>query len=538
MKVCWLLSRLPLLLALLPTLSAAQTPAATQAATTHSAACQAAPLTPLLGPSLQLEDLSEVSAEHWPTDLPSLGEPASSTALHFCRIKAIASAGDDSLIHLELWLPATPAWNGKLVGTGNGGYNPALSYNDMLLALQRGYAVVGGDTGHQTQNAGDVRFGRGHPAKIRDWAERSIHVITVAAKRMIEALTQQAPSRAYYYGCSTGGHQAMAEIQRYPADYDGVIAGAPANNRIRMNASSLWLYQANHTPADSAAVVTPAAAVLVRDRVLEKCDALDGRSDKVLEDPRQCSSVHVDLAGLACKAGQAEQCLSSAQLSALDKLQQGLRDPATGAQLYPGLLPGSEDGWSGFLSNNPPRGDFWRYWVNDSDDFDVWQFDFMANIRKADQVLGSVVDSVNPDLSTFRNRGGKLIVYHGWADAVVSPVDSIAYYNKVKSQLGSQQAMDEFYKLFVVPGMGHCGGGYGATVFGNASQQAPQPTRDNDLLTALDNWVERGHNPAQLHSVELRDGQVASTRLLCAWPAQGGPEQQSCQAGSETSATK
>ena len=512
------------------TLLAALLLAANTAVAQQSAAgswCQLQALAPLLGASLQVAAIAEVNRAGWPAELPELGHEFDAQAMNFCRVTAIASAGQDSEIHMEFWLPPLAVWNGKLVGTGNGGFNPALSYNDMLLALQRGYAVVGGDTGHHGPNAGDVSFGRGHPEKIRDWAERSIHVITVAAKQMILAMTQQAPTRSYYYGCSTGGHQGLAEVQRYPDDYDGVIAGDPANNRIRWNAQSLWQYKANHIPGTTTPVVTAKQLPLIARRVLEKCDALDGRQDGVLEDPRQCTLARIDLPGLACNSGSSEQCLTAAQITALEKIYQGLRDTDTGQQLYPGLQPGSEDGWGGFLGSNPPRGDFWRYWVDDTDDFDVWSFDFVAEIRKADHQLGAVIDSVNPDLSAFHKHGGKLIVYHGWGDAGVSPLDSIAYFDKVKQKMGAQ-AVDDFYRLYVVPGMGHCGGGKGATVFGNAANQAPQPDSSNDLLLALDRWVETAQAPSALHSVEIRDNTVVSTRLLCSWPLQGGPGSDRC----------
>ncbi len=504
------------------------TSSAQQSGVASGARCQAEALLPLTGASLQVESVIAVDAAHWPAELPSPDNDNNPAPLVFCRVKAVASAGEDSEIHMEVWLPLLAAWNGKLVGTGNGGFNPALSYNDMMFALQRGYAVVGGDTGHHGQNAGDVRFGRGHPEKIRDWAERSIHIITVAAKQILVALAQQAPTRSYYYGCSTGGHQAMAEVQRYPDDYDGLIAGDPANNRIRWNAQSLWLYRTNHSPLDDKPLVTAQQQSLVRERVQEKCDALDGRSDGVIEDPRRCTQALIDFHGLACKDGPSDQCLSIPQISALENMYQGLRDPESGQQIYPGLQPGSEGGWGNWLGTNPPRGDFWRYWVDDSDDFDVWKFDFVEEIRRADQLLGAVVDSVNPDLSAFHNHGGKLIVYHGWSDATVSPVDSINYFEKVRKQMGAQ-TVDDFYRLFLVPGMGHCGGGNGATVFGNASNQAPQPDADNDLLYALDRWVETRQAPMQLHSVEISDGAVSSTRLLCSWPQQGGPGRENCQ---------
>ncbi|HTQ99817.1 MAG TPA: tannase/feruloyl esterase family alpha/beta hydrolase [Candidatus Acidoferrum sp.] len=497
----------------------------------HAAApagfCSAAALQSLQNERLHVKTVSWLDGrDNPPGDVPPLGTGTDTTLTGFCRIEASAFPTDDSLINFEVWIPARADWNGKLVSTGNGGTNPALQYNDMMFALRRGYATVGGDTGHQSQN---IQWGRGHPEKIKDWGIRSIHVITVAAKAMVATLLDRQPARSFYYGCSTGGHQGLTEVQLYPGDFDGVIAGDPANNWIRWSASSLWMYVANHAPGDNKPLVTRDWQGLIRDHVMQQCDALDGRADGIIEDPRQCTWQRMDFAALQCKDGQGgTQCLTTTQIGALHKMYQGLRHPVTGEQEYPGLMPGTEEAWGGVLGNAPPRGDFWRYWVYDTDNFDIWHFDFADALRTADNRIGAMVDATNADLSAFRKRGGKLIVYHGWADPSVNPLDSVKYYEKVKSTMGSQAIMDEFYQLFLVPGMGHCGGGLGATVFGNASLQAPHPTADNDMLMALERWLDTGKAPASLHSVEIRDDQVISTRLLCPWPRQGGPDAKSC----------
>ena len=495
----------------------------------RQAFCDVLSLQGLQGERLQVQSADYLDYRSaWPEGLTPLGTGTDTLIEGFCRIQAIASSGPDSEIHFEVWIPAQADWNGKLVSTGNGGYNPALSYNDMMFALRRGYATVGGDTGHQGRNAGDISWGRGHPEKIKDWGVRSVHEITVAAKAMVVALMKQKPTRSFYYGCSTGGHQGLVEAQRYPDDFDGIIAGDPANNWIRWSASSLWMYKANHTMPDNKLIVTRDQQPLIRDHVMRQCDALDGRSDEVIDDPRQCSWQRMNFAALQCKDGaSSQQCLSTAQIESLRKMYLGFQHPVTGKQEYPGLQPGTEEAWN-VLGTAPPRGDLWRQWVYEQDTFDIWSFDFADGLQKADAKLGAMVDATATDLAPFRSKGGKLMVYHGWSDPSVNPLDSIKYYEAVRSSMGSQAIMDEFYQLYVVPGMGHCGGGRGATVFGNASLQAPQPTPENDLLMALDRWVETGKAPQALRSVEIRDEKVISTRLLCPWPRQGGVEAATC----------
>ena len=220
--------------------------------------------------------------------------PGSQTALAdlgaFCRVQAVATPTNDSLINFEVWVPNTATWNKKLVVTGNGGYSPALNYRDMAYALRLGYASIGGDTGHQTRDPNDLSFVVEHREKMIDWGTRSIHAITVPGKRIIAALQGNVASRAYFYGCSTGGHQGYAEIQRYPADFDGVIAGAPANNRVRPNVGFLWQFLSNHNLNDNRTAIIPQSKLsLITRAVVAACDANDGVTDGVIDDPRSCN---------------------------------------------------------------------------------------------------------------------------------------------------------------------------------------------------------------------------------------------------------
>lgn len=436
----------------------------------------------------------------------------------FCRIEAVATPTSQSEIHFELWVPEGEAWNGKLVTTGNGGYSPALSYGDMAYAMRQGYAVMGGDTGHQTE---DMLWGVTYPERIVDWGSRSIHAITVAGKALLEAKRGQAAQRAYYLGCSTGGHQGFAEAQRYPEDFDGIIAGAPGNNRTALNIEFMWRFRANRPQNDNLTqYLTPQKLRLITERAVAACDALDGVTDGVINDPRACTSAHFDVTSLQCTGAEAPDCLTADQVRAAQLIYQGPRNPRTGEQLYPGWPVGSEAGWSSYMGvGEPVRADFWRYWVFEDPHWNWWTFDFDRDVSYARAKISPLVDQTSTDLSAFKAAGGKLLVYHGWSDPVVSAFDSINYYEGVRTAQGSQEEVDAFYRLFLVPGMGHCSGGSGATTLrgdGTAVPVAPQ----RDLLAAMDRWVETGQAPDDFIASRVAGGQVTLTRPLCAYPKQ------------------
>ena len=452
-------------------------------------------------------------------DFTPPGAPRALAALPaFCRVQAEATPTAASRIRFEVWVPAAGAWNGKLVATGNGGYGPALGHGDMASALRAGYAALGGDTGHRSANPNDLTFGVDNPEAILDWGTRSIHAIAGPGKAIVAALRGRAPSRAYYVGCSTGGHQGYAEIQRYPADFDGVIAGAPGNNRVRLNAGFLWQFLANRERGDPAAApILPAAKLpAIARAVVAACDSLDGVRDGVVDDPRACG---FDPAALRCAGGDAADCLTERQLAALARMYAGARNPRTGAPVYPGWPKGSEGGWAQYWgTTEPARADFWRLWVFRDPRWDPWSFDFDRDLARADSAVGWMVDQVSPDLAAFARAGGKAIVYQGWQDPVVNAFDTIAYYERVRARQGSQRATDDFFRLFMVPGMGHCAGGPGATHFGNQGAPAPVADAEHDLLAALDRWVERGVAPERIVASRVVDGAVTRTRPLCPYP--------------------
>ncbi|MFG5408717.1 tannase/feruloyl esterase family alpha/beta hydrolase [Piscinibacter sakaiensis] len=438
----------------------------------------------------------------------------------FCRITAQATPTSDSLINFELWVPEGTGWNGKLVATGNGGYSPTLNYGDMAYAMRQGYAVVGGDTGHQSSDPNEMFWGVGRPEKIADWGTRSIHAITVPAKRIVADLAARSATQAYYYGCSTGGHQAYAQMQRYPDDFDGVIAGAPGNNRTRLNVEFLHRFLSNRVPgSNTQLILTPAKASLITQRVVAACDAVDGVVDGVLEDPRQCTPDRFSIDALQCSGADAADCLTAEQVAAAKKIYAGPKNARTGAQLYPGLPVGTEAGWPGYWGGSEPvRADYWRLWSFENPQWNWWTFDYDRDVTFTDAKLGPLVDHTSADLSRFKARGAKAIVYQGWQDPVVNPIDTIAYVDRVKAAQGSQAEVDGFLRLFMVPGMGHCSGGAGATQFGNQGGASPVLSAERDVLMALDRWVTSGTAPDRLVASRVVGGNVVRTRPLCAYP--------------------
>lgn len=487
------------------------------ATTASPKACDTAALA-----AVQLQGASVKSAAEVPAG--SYTPPGTTRALDnlpaFCRIQASATPTSDSLINFELWVPQGTAWNGKLVTTGNGGYSPALNYGDMAYAMRQGYAVAGGDTGHQSADPNEMFWGVGDPEKIADWGTRSIHAITVPTKTLVAELRAQPAKRAYYYGCSTGGHQGYAQMQRYPEDFDGVIAGAPGNNRTRLNVEFLHRFLSNRaTGTNGPVILTAAKAALITPAAVVACDTLDGVADGVIEDPRACTADKFNVTSLQCTGADAADCLTAEQVAVAQKIYAGPKNPRTGAQLYPGLVVGSEAGWSAYWGGTEPvRADYWRLWAFENPQWNWWTFDYDRDVSFTEARLGPLVDQVNADLAAFKARGAKAIVYQGWQDPVVNALDTIAYVDKVTALQGAQAETDKFMRLFLVPGMGHCSGGSGATNFGNQGAPAPVADADHDLLMALDRWVESGAAPERIVASRVSGGATVRTRPLCPYP--------------------
>jgi len=445
----------------------------------------------------------------------SFTPPAARAAVNvpaFCRVAGTVTPE----VHFEIWMPS--AWNKKLLTAGNGGLAGTINYTAMLDPLRRGYAASSTDTGHVADN--DAHWAQGHMQRVIDFAHRAVHVTTQADKAIIRAFYGAALEHSYFSGCSQGGLEAFAEAQRYPRDYDGIIAGDPANYWTHLYAGGhLWIAQATMT--DPASYIPSTKLQMISDAVYAACDSLDGIKDGILNDPRRC---HVDPSVLLCKSGDAPTCLTSSQVEAVRKIYQGART-SDGDQIFPGIMPGGEagaGGWSTWITGTDPgRGSHMTLgfpalknivFENPDWDFRTFRFDrvqgFDSDVDFLDYKMGPIINNINPDLRAFQANGGKLIQYHGWADPDISPLNSINYYqNVVQFMDRNGRGLSEtknFYRLFMVPGMYHCNGGPGPNTF--------------DALTVLEQWKEKGTAPDRIVAAHATNGTVDRTRPLCPYP--------------------
>ena len=430
----------------------------------------------------------------------------------FCRATAESHPSPDSDIKIEVWMPVT-GWNGKFRAQGNGGFAGQIDYRGMAIALSHGYATAGTDTGH-AGNATDGSWALGHPEKVADFGFRGIHQMTEVAKDTITAFYGAKPKHSYFGSCSNGGRQALIEAQRFPADYDGILAGAPANYWTHLLASALWDAQA--TTLDAASYIPSSKLPAIASAVNAACDRQDGVLDGILNDPRQC---HFDPAVLACKETETDKCLTPAQVTALKKLYQGAHD--SNGQIFPGFLPGAEEGeggWSTWITGPAPgrallflfANGYFANMIFEKADWNYKTADLSQATRASDTKGAKILNGTDPDLSQFKDRGGKLILYHGWNDPAISALSTINYYNQVQSKMGAQSAAS-FVRLYMVPGMQHCGGGPGA-----ASLNIGQ------VELALEDWVEKGVAPSKLTASKPAGAEPSAdahlTRPLCPYP--------------------
>ena len=411
----------------------------------------------------------------------------------FCRVTATLAPSSDSDIKAEFWLPAAN-WNGKLQVVGNGGYAGVISYPAMAKAVSQGYAAASTDTGH---TGGSGAFAQGHPEKLVDFGYRAVHETTVQAKAIVKAFYAAEAKRSYWNGCSTGGRQGLMSAQKFPGDFDGIVAGAPANYMSHLQPWSLWVPKALHESEES--YIPPAKYPVLHRAVLQACDALDGVKDGVIEDPTRC---HFDPKTIECTGADTSTCLTPAQVTAARKVYSDAVNPRTGARIFPSLEPGSELGWSG-LGGPQPMGipvDTFRYIVYANPAWDWHGIDFDKDVAAVEKTFKDVVDAVNPDLSPFFGRGGKLLLYHGWNDQLIAPRNSIDYFNAVSYTLGTAKA-EEAMRLYMVPGMNHCSGGDGTSNF--------------DMMPVLERWVEQGQAPLRVVASRSAPNR---TRPLCPYP--------------------
>jgi feruloyl esterase len=413
-----------------------------------------------------------------------------------CRVTATLAPSNDSEIKIEVWMPLA-GWNNNLQSVGNGAWAGTISYPAMATALSSGYATASTDTGH-TGNTAD--FILQHPEKVTDFAYRAVHEMTVAAKAIVSAYYGKPPLHSYWNGCSTGGRQALTEAQRYPGDYDGIIAGAAANYVTHLQGAQVWTTQLMHK--SEAAYIPPAKYRMLHDAVLAACDALDGVKDGVLEDPTRC---HFDPKDLECKAGDAPSCLTPPQVEAARKTYLGPVD-GHGTSLFPGLERGSETGWA-TLSGPKPMSladETYKLLVFKNPNWDYLTLDASRDFANADKVAGTLMNAIDPNLKPLFARGGKVLMYHGWADPGIAPRNSVNYYESVLKANGGPRKASDSIRLFMVPGMGHCRGGDGTDTF--------------DAVSMLDQWVANGKAPDRLEASHSANGVVDKTRPLCPYP--------------------
>ncbi len=412
----------------------------------------------------------------------------------FCRAQGTIKPSPDSDIRFEVWLPQDSARNGKYEGVGNGGFAGSISYHAMAWAVDAGYAASGTDTGHVAP-FNDASWARDHPEQIVDWAWRAIHETAGRSKAILKTHYGRSPAHAYFSGCSDGGREALIEAQRFPDDYDGIVAAAPANYWNRLLASFVWNEQALTAEPGGALPMKKLSAVTAA--VLAACHG----EDDMLSDPRQC---RLDPSVLTCKGVENDSCLTGPQVTTLTKIYSGTRN-AAGEILFPGYQPGSEAGWNISITGdgaNPGEGSdqlalgrgFFGDMVLGKPGWDIRTMNFDDDLKRAEAKTAQTVDAANPDLGRFKATGGRLIQYHGWNDSTIPARSSIQYYEEVASKMGGVSQIQSFYRLFMAPGMDHCGGGVGPNSVGGVFNLPPPK---HDVVVALAHWVEDGVPPAQ-----------------------------------------
>jgi feruloyl esterase len=481
-------------------MSLAIVPAAVMFGATPAGAATCESLTGLSLPNTTITLAQTVSAGTFTPPGSTAGQPNPSLAdlPAFCRVAATLRPSSDSDIKIEVWLP-TANWNGKYQAVGNGGWAGSILHAALGQALKRGYATSSTDTGHAGGTAKEML---GQPEKLIDFSYRAIHEMTVKAKAITEAFYGTDPRLSYFVGCSAGGRQAMLEAQRFPGDFDGIIAGAPAIDTTPMyQAARMWFPHA--TLKDPASYIPPGKYPMIHQAVVNACDAIDGLKDGLIDDPRQC---RFDPNVLLCTSGDSASCLTAPQVEAATKILTPVKHPRTGKELLPRLEPGTELGWGVQAGGPAPYNNVLerlKYIVFKDPNWDWRTFNLATDLAPLEK-LDDPANATNPNLTAFMSRGGKLLVYHGWADQQVAPMSTINYYGNVLETMGGAAKTSEWFRVFMAPGMAHCRGGDGPNTF--------------DALTALETWVEKGQAPAQIIASHSSAGKLNRTRPLCAYP--------------------
>ncbi len=496
------------------------------AQTDPAAGCE--PLSKLALPQAKVLAAETVPAGAFisPTELPPWMAGAAQifkTLPAFCRVVVQAAPSADSDIRIEVWLPVSN-WNLKFQAHGNGGFAGDIDYVHLAASILSGYATANTNTGHSASGI-DASWALGHPEKVTDFGFRAVHVMTVTAKEVIRAFYSSGPMTSYFLGCSNGGRQALMEAQRFPEDYNGILAGAPANYWSHLLSSGLWDMQA--TTNDDASYIPAAKIPAIAHTVNAACDAQDGVTDGVLNDPRKCNFKPETM---LCKNGDANDCLTPPQIVALKKIYEGPHD-ASGKKIFPGFLPGAEEGqggWPGWIIG-PEKGKgfiaaftygYFANMVYEKRDWSLGKADFDESVKLADEKTAKILNATDANLAPFKSHGGKLILYHGWNDPAISAINSIDYFESVRAKLGPAET-ESFLRLYMLPGVQHCGGGSGADSFGVDSVGSPREAQSH-VLRLLEYWVENGTAPptviATKYSGDPSSKTAKFTRPLCPYP--------------------
>ena len=422
-----------------------------------------------------------------------------------CRISVTSRPTADSDIRLELWIPEGGNWNGKYLQVGNGGFAGQIPLVQFGPYVRAGYAVAGTDDGHQDKVGTNASWALGHPEKAIDFGWRALKETTDVSKALIIAHKGGAISRSYFAGCSDGGREALMEAQRFPADFDGIVAGAPANYMSQLVGLSAVQQQ---TMAKPGGYLGEPQRELLQKAALAECGG-----EAFIRDPMSC---HFDPGKLACKAGQTDGCLTGPQVASAKVMYEGRRDKS-GKVVFPGYSPGAEalnGSWNAWITgpmaevNQRAAGpsfssNAFKYFGFQDPNFDYLKMDMGAQFEGARKKMAAILDSDSPNLAAFKARGGKLIQYHGWNDPAIPPRSSVVYYEDVQKTMGDTQG---FYRMYLEPGMLHCGGGVGPSTV--------------DWVSLLDAWVEKGKAPAEVTAV-TGPGQAPggpASQLLCPYP--------------------
>jgi len=421
-----------------------------------------------------------------------------------CEVQATISPVPGSHIGAVYRLPMN--WNGKVLGIGGGGFAGNVTVAAAAAGLARGYAVIQNDLGHESSGALDPAFtikapGQPNVEGIIDFGHRATHVATDVGKKLVTSFYGRAPQHAYWQGCSTGGRQGLAEVQRYPADYDGVIAGAPVYTPLVYSNAILRVQAFHKTPGSN---LLPEHVPLIQKAVLAACDGKDGIADGIITDPRSCTW---DPGELACKGAAGADCLTQAQVETVRRVYAGVKTKDGKFAAMP-LMRGGESDWVARMigTKEQPRGlnavlgaPFMSYIVKGDPAYDIMTFDPERDMKALSSGPAAEVHQQNPDISAFVNRGGKLLLWHGFNDPGPSPLSTIEYFDEVRQKV---PAAKDSVRLFLAPGVLHCGGGPGPDLL--------------DTLTAMERWVEQGTAPGAM--IATKAGFVPFSRPVCAYP--------------------